>query len=104
MKVLALLGLLVVSFASQAIETPHIQFAQEYIRELGVMEGLRDEAAADLKENGGNALQPFIIGIHSFTRTINALQTNISMLKDMQLSPPHESDVKILISIYETKI
>jgi hypothetical protein len=95
---------LLLSFPVQASETPPIQFAQEYIRELGVLEDLRSEAAADMKEKSANKLQPFIIGIHSFTRMQNAIRTNVYVLKKMQLSPPNESDIKSLTDIYEVQI
>lgn len=103
-RVAALIGFLFVPFNSRAAETPPIQFVQEYIRELGVLEDLRDEGAAELKEKSTNNLQPFITGIHSFTRSQTALQTNISMLKGMRLPPPHDTDVKQLIDIYEIQI
>ena len=101
---LMLIGLVFVSITSQAADTAPIEFAKEYIRELGALENLRDEGASELKEKRTDANQPFVVGIHSFTRIQNALQMNVYMLKGMKLAPPNEGDIKTLTDIYEVEI
>jgi hypothetical protein len=104
-KSVLLAGLVFVSITSQAAEnTAPIEFAKEYIREMGVLEDLRSEGATDLKEKGTDPTQPFVIGIHSFTRTQNALRTNLSMLKGMKLAPPNEDSIKTLTDNYTAEI
>jgi hypothetical protein len=88
-KAIATIVLLLASFASQATDTPPLDFAKEYVRELAALQGLREEGEAELKERSTDNTQPFVAGIHSFTRIEIALETNLNILSTMlpQMTP-----------------
>jgi hypothetical protein len=91
--------------ATQAVaaETPHIVFVQEYIRQLGELEGFRTAAKVDLKQKNANA-NALTDGIHWSTRTQIALRSNIDMLKGMHLDPPNEGLIPQIADINLMKI
>src|SRR5205814_7845735 len=69
-------------------ETPHLTFVKEYIRELGNLERLRDTATSELQSD---ASQKMTGCVRNAMRYQLELQSQISMLKSVQLSPPFDT-------------
>jgi hypothetical protein len=70
-------------------ETPHLKFVRTYIQQLGALEHIRDEAAQELKVNGGADSLPDCI--RNMTRYQLELGSQIETLKSMHLKPPFET-------------
>jgi hypothetical protein len=86
---------------AQAAETPHIQFVQEYIRELSEMEDIRASAEVDLKRKDTNQ---FADAIHWSTRNQLALRTNISILNGMHISGDLGFLIPHIVAFYQQKL
>lgn len=81
--VLSIIALIAPLSLAKAAETPHLQFVQEYIRELSILEHVRAAAEKEMKAKGAN---PFEEMIHFTTRMRLELGTDISMLDGMRLN------------------
>jgi hypothetical protein len=84
-----------------AMDTPHLEFVHEFIRELGELENLRTRAVIDLKQKDTNVL---IDGINFSTRTQIALRTDISILSGMHFTAPFDQIVPVIIGYANMKI
>ena len=89
------------ALAASAKETPHLEFVQEYVRELGAMENLRAAAETELKQPNAN---PFANMVYYSTRVRLELQTSIGMLNGMRLDPPFEWLAGQIVAFYQQKI
>ena len=69
------------------VETPHLEFVTEYIRELSAVEHIRDSGEQELKQDPTKA--PFNM-IHSGTLFQLELGSQIRMLGRMHLNPPFD--------------
>jgi hypothetical protein len=103
MKAFALIaGLLMcgLAHAGECLLSPQCAFANEYIRELGEIQGIQDDGQAESKtaKNPGEQMADYV---HTGSALILAMQTDISMLKDVKIDP---DTVKLLIDLYETQI
>jgi len=81
-------------------DSPHLQLAQEYIRQLGELEDLRSEGEAELKDTKGS---PFSSMIHYSTRVQIALQDDIAALKLLPLAPPSSDTVGLIQATHEQR-
>jgi hypothetical protein len=81
-------------------ETPHLEFVQEYIRELAEQENLRADAEAELHTPNAN---PLTDGIHYSTSVRLALATDIRMMKGMHLSGTFQDLTGQLADFYQQK-
>jgi hypothetical protein len=82
-------------------ENPHLTFVKEYIRQLANLERLRDTANSELQ---GGASEKMSGCIRNGTRFQLELQSQISMLRDMQLNPPFNDLPSSLAAFDEKKI
>jgi hypothetical protein len=97
------LALAVSTRSAPAAETSHLQFVQEYIRELGEMERLRAAAQVEMKQTDTNVR--IASGIHYSTRVQLALKADIAILSGMHLDPPiYENTIQQLATLYGEKI
>lgn len=82
LSLIALLAPLSLVDAAQP-ETPHLQFVQEYIRELSTLEHIRAAAEKEMKTKGVNRFEEMI---YFTTRMQLELGSDISMLGGMHLN------------------
>ena len=82
-------------------ETPHLEFVNEYIRELAAMENIRDSGEQELQQNPNSTFSNMI---HSSTLFQLELALDIRMLKSMRLNPPFETFVPDIMEFDERKI
>jgi hypothetical protein len=86
----------------QKLETPHLTFVTEYIRELNAIETIRASAEQVLTRSTDN--EKFSDAVYSSTRMQLELRTQISILKDMHLNPPFETVIPNITKFYTRKI
>jgi hypothetical protein len=89
------------SFSVEKPETPHLVFVTEYIRELAALENIRESGEQELKENPNST---FTNMIHSGTLFQLELGSQIKMLREMRLKPPHDQLIPIIAGFHERKI
>lgn len=83
------------------VETPHLEFVTEYIRELSAVEHIRDSGEQELKQDPTKA--PFNM-IHSGTLFQLELGSQIRMLGRMHLNPPFDDLISNITRGYQDKI
>jgi hypothetical protein len=86
----------------QKVETPHLEFVTEFVRELAAMENIRASGEEELKKSTGNAV--YSIMIHSGTRSQLELRTEIAQLQEMRLEPPYDELIPMLVGYYKRKV
>ena len=101
MRALIALAALLFSATGLAAETSHLAFVSEYVREIGVNEELRELAAKELAEPGGDKNATMI---RSGTRMVLELTSQIAVLKSMSLNPPFNDLPASIAALYEQKI
>lgn len=89
------------AFAATPVDTPHLEFVQEYIRELIEFEELRAAAEVELQQKGGNQLSSMI---YTSTRMQMALHGDVHRLSGMRLNPPEDFLLPAIIGFYKQKI
>ena len=82
-------------------ETPHLEFVQEYVRELAELERLRANAEATSKPNDPGFLSD---AIYYSTRVQSALTADISRLNDMHLSSPNDAVIGLIVGFHKLKL
>lgn len=82
-------------------ETAHLAFVTEYVRQLANLERLRDTANGELQ---GDISQKMSGCIRNGTRFQLELQSQVGMLKDMQLNSPFNDLPSSLAAFNEKKI
>lgn len=108
MKVFALLLALMGSNSAQdhkkpeKVETPHLAFVTEYIRELAAIEDIRVYSERQLAE--GKKDEVFSTGIYISTRVQLELRSDVKMLNGMYLKDPFDSLIPGIAAFYEQKI
>ena len=101
LKAILFASLLFASIVPSSAETAHLTFVTEYIRQLANLERLRDTANRELQ---GDNSQKMSGCVRNGTRFQLELQSQISMLKDMQLDPPFNDLPSNLAAFDEKKI
>lgn len=85
-------------------ETPHLQFATEYIRELAAIESIRAAGEEENTQDTKDGKMPFNGVIHTSTRFELELGSQVRMLRAMRLNPPFEELIPNITKFYERKI
>jgi hypothetical protein len=84
------------------LETPHLAFVTEYVRELSAIETIRTSSQQDQARESTDDM--FLNAIYGFTRMQLELRTQIKTLKSMRLDPPFEKVIPFLTDFYAYKI
>jgi hypothetical protein len=82
-------------------ESPHLDFVNEFVRELAAIENIRETAQ---KENNENPNTPMPNMIHSSTLFQLELRSDSRMLKSMHLKEPYGDIIKSVASFIDEKI
>jgi hypothetical protein len=97
---IALLSVNCTAAAGPAPETSHLEFVQEYVRELAELEDLRANAQEELVAKKGSELSAII---YSSTRQKMALEADIRRLGNMRLNEPVDFLIPSMITLYRQK-
>lgn len=84
-----------------AADSSHLQFVQEYIRELNEQEALRAQSEAENKAPNGNT---FMVMIHYGAAVKIALTADVTMLQQVHLGAPFDAAPQTLIQLYNDEI
>jgi hypothetical protein len=82
-------------------ETSHLVFVTEYIRELSALENIRDSGEQELKQNPNSTFSNMI---HSGTLFQLELESQIRMLRGMNLKAPYDWLIPSLIAYDQQKV
>lgn len=85
-------------------ETSHLEFVNEYIRELAAIEDIRAKGEEENKQNQNEGKQPFMGIIHTSTLFQLELNSQVKMLRSMRLNTPYDFLVPNITGFYEKKI
>jgi hypothetical protein len=83
------------------VETPHLEFVTEYVRELAAIEGIRESGETELKADPQSI---FMNSIHTGTLMQLELRTQIGQLKRMRLDEPFSDLIPTITEFYKDKI
>ena len=89
------------TFGVEKLETSHLVFVTEYIRELSAIENIRESGEQELKEDPNSTFSNMI---HSSTLFQLELGSQIKMLRGMHLKAPHDQLIPNITAFYERKI
>jgi hypothetical protein len=82
-------------------ETPHLQFVQEFVRELAAVEEIRSKGQWELKDSPTSAFSNMI---HSGTLFKLELGSQVRTLERMRLDAPYNTIIPNLTGFYKAKI
>jgi hypothetical protein len=85
-------------------ETSPFEFVTEYIRELAVVEQIREEGEEENKQDTKDGKLPFAGLIHTSTMFELELRSQIKMLRGMRLNSPFDDLIPNITSFNERKI
>jgi hypothetical protein len=85
-------------------ETPHLEFVNEYIRELAAYERIRAGGEEENNQDTKNDKLPFAGGVHTCTLFELELDSDIKMLKRMRLIAPFDDLIPNITAFYEEKV
>jgi hypothetical protein len=88
---------------ARAEETSRLAFVTEYIRELAANENIRANAERELNASTSTSSK-LSSSIHAHTLIQLELQSQVNMLKSMNLGPPFDDLIPTTIASYERKI
>jgi len=88
------------TFGAEKLETPHLAFVNEYVRELAAVERIR--AAGEQQQKQGTKDDTFSNLIYTSTRIQLELRAQIATLKGMRLNPPYEQ-LPVDLAAYHTQ-
>jgi hypothetical protein len=85
-------------------ETAHLEFVNEYIRELAAVERIRAAGEEENKQDTKDGKEPFAGFIHISTMFELELGSQVKMLRGMRLNPPFDDLIPSITKFYERKI
>jgi hypothetical protein len=85
----------------QRVETSHLAFVSEYVRELGINERIRALGEKELAEQNADK---YVTMIRGSTRIIMELGSQIRALQDMTLNKPYDTLPATIANFYTYKI
>jgi hypothetical protein len=86
------------------LETPHVEFVTEYIRELAAIERIRAAGEDENNEDKRDNKLPFSGLVHTSTLFQLELGSQVRMLKSMRLDAPFDDLLPNITAFYEQKV
>ena len=85
-------------------ETPHLQFVNEFIRQLAAVEDIRAAGEQENSQDTKEGKLPFSGLIHTSTMFELELRSQVNSLDRMRLNPPFDDLIPSITTAYESKI